>query len=158
MKKEMINDFTLRVTQSNRSQLVVVIYDIITAYLDDAEQFFNEGQEEEYIESVKKCRSFVGELMEALDMKYPIAADLMHIYIYINKLLIFSVVKKAPQDFDAIRRMIGNLSEAFKAVAMQDKSGPLMNNTQQVFAGLTYGRGTLNESYNDQGANRGFRV
>lgn len=158
MKKEMIKDFTVRVTQSNRSQLVVVIYDIIIAYLDDAEQLYNEGEETEYIESVKKCRSFVGELMEALDMRYPISADLMHIYIYINKLLIYSAVKKVPQDFDAIRRMIKNLSEAFKEVAKQDKSAPLMNNTQQVYAGLTYGRGTLNESYNDQGSNRGFRV
>ena len=36
MKKEQIVDFTRRISQANRSGLVVVMYDIFFTYLDDA--------------------------------------------------------------------------------------------------------------------------
>ena len=35
--------------------------------------------------------------------------------------------------------------ESFEQVAKQDTSGAVMANTQQIYAGLTYGKGTLNE-------------
>ena len=47
----------------------------------------------------------------------------------------------------------------YKKVSEEDTSGPVMKNTQQVYAGLTYGRGTLNEMYvNGNEARRGFMV
>ena len=55
--------------------------------------------------------------------------------------------------------MIKGLKESFEEVAKQDGSGPVMENTQQVYAGLTYGRDSLSEvtMYGNM-ANRGFRV
>ncbi|OYO98714.1 flagellar protein FliS, partial [Lachnotalea glycerini] len=47
---------------------------------------------------------------------------------------------------------------AFTEVAKKDDSPVLMGNTQQVYAGLTYGKGSLTESFSNQGSNRGFRV
>lgn len=158
MKKEKISDFTLRITQSNRSQLVVVVFEMALEYIDEATQNYNNGDLEEFVETVKKARACINELMVALDTTYPIAVSLMQIYVYINKLLIQSVIKRKPQDFDAIRRMIGSLREAFEEIAKQDSSKPLMRNTQQVYAGLTYGKGTLAESYANQDSNRGFCV
>jgi flagellar protein FliS len=159
MKKEKISDFTLRITQSNRSQLVVVIYDMTKEYLDEAMDCFNENKLDEFVDTVKKARACIHELMTSLDTKYPVGMELMQIYLYINKLLIQSIIKRKPVDFDAIKRMIGNLSEAFVEVSKQDTSAPLMGNTQQVYAGLTYGKGTLSESYSDQNYNnRGFCI
>lgn len=158
MKKEKISDFTLRITQSNRSQLVVVIYDMVLEYIEEALEKYEMGQLEQFLEVTKKVKACIYELMSALDTKYPIAAELMQLYIYMNKLLIQSIVKKAPQDYDAIKRMIQSLSEAFKEVGKQDYSAPLMENTQQVYAGLTYGKGSLSESYSNTDANRGFCV
>jgi flagellar protein FliS len=158
MKKDKILDFTLRVSQSNRSELVVVLYEMILEYINDARECYELENVDGFIEGTKKARACVGELMSSLDIKYPIAVELMQLYVYINKLLITSVIKKKPQDFDAIKRMIGKLTEAFNEVAKQDNSGPLMGNTQQIYAGLTYGKGTLTESYKNQGSSRGFRV
>jgi len=158
MKKEKISDFTIRITQSNRTELIVVIYDMVLEYIKEAEECYGLDDIGGFIEATKKARECVGRLMSVLDTKYPIAIELMNIYLYINKLLINSVIKKKPQDFDAITRMIGNLSEAFGEVAAQDNSAPLMGNTQQVYAGLTYGKGTLTESFSEQDASRGFRV
>jgi flagellar protein FliS len=158
MKKDKILDFTLRVSQSNRSELVIVIYDMILEYIMDASECYDLDNINGFIEATKKARDCIGELMSSLNTKYPIAIELMQLYIYMNKLLITSVIKKKPQDFDAIKRMIGKLSEAFCEVAKQDDSGPLMGNTQQIYAGLTYGKGTLLESYKHHNSSRGFRV
>ena len=60
---------------------------------------------------------------------------------------------------DAVREVMTKLKEAFEEVAKQDTSGPLMENTQQVYAGLTYGKGSLNEVLiSGDEYNRGYRV
>ncbi|MFA9376877.1 MAG: flagellar protein FliS [Lachnotalea sp.] len=158
MKKDKISDFTLRITQCNRSGLIVVIYDMVLEYIDDAAECYELDNKDGFIDATKKARECVGKLMSSLDTKYPIALELMQLYVYINKLLITSVIKKKPQDFEAIKRMIHNLADAFREVAKQDTSGPMMGNTQQIYAGLTYGKGTLTESYSKLDSNRGFRV
>lgn len=158
MKKDKISYFTRRITQSNRSELIVVMYDMILEYIEGAEECYNTSNVNGFIEETKKARECVGRLMSALDTNYPISVELMQIYVYINKLFITSVIKKKPQDFDAINRMIRNLSEAFIEVAKQDRSAPMMGNAQQVYAGLTYGKGTLTESFSNQDSSRGFRV
>jgi flagellar protein FliS len=56
---------------------------------------------------------------------------------------------------DAERVMRG-LYTSFEEVAKRDKSEPLMHNTQQVFAGMTYGRTSLNENLSEADSNRGF--
>ena len=53
--------------------------------------------------------------------------------------------------------MLKKLRKSFEDVAAQDDSEPLMSNTQDVYAGLTYGRGSLNENVNTV-PNRGFTV
>ncbi len=50
------------------------------------------------------------------------------------------------------------LYTSFVEVAKQDKSAPLMKNTQQVYAGMTYARGAVNEDYMDVDSHRGFFV
>ena len=54
--------------------------------------------------------------------------------------------------------MIQELKESFEQIALQDTSAPIMENTQTVYAGLTYGKDSLNLNLSDQGTNRGFCV
>ena len=53
-----------------------------------------------------------------------------------------------------MRRLYG----AFVEAAKQDQSEPVMKNTQQVYAGMTYARCALNEDFVDNGNQRGFLV
>ena len=54
--------------------------------------------------------------------------------------------------------MIQELKESYEQVSSQDTSAPIMQNTQTVYAGLTYGKTSLNVDLSDQGTHRGFRV
>ena len=54
--------------------------------------------------------------------------------------------------------MIKGLHGAYEKLGSMDTSGPVMENVQTVYAGLTYGRNNLVENFTDQGTNRGFRA
>ena len=56
------------------------------------------------------------------------------------------------------KKILGRLHGSFIEVARQDTSSPIMQNTQQVYAGMTYGRASLNENYMDLDNQRGFFV
>jgi flagellar protein FliS len=54
-------------------------------------------------------------------------------------------------------KILKNLYVGFTEAAKSDTSAPLMQNVQKVYAGMTYGRSSLNENLmNDN--NRGFLV
>ena len=57
-----------------------------------------------------------------------------------------------------IRKVIAPLCDAYRQIQDQNSSGPVMNNSQTVYAGLTYGRNQLTENMADQGSNRGMLV
>ena len=50
------------------------------------------------------------------------------------------------------------LHDAYQAISEKDNSEPLMMNTQNVYAGYTYGRTDVNESVSNYGAVRGYCV
>ena len=54
--------------------------------------------------------------------------------------------------------MVEKLTIAYKQIEGQDETGPVMGNTQTVYAGLTYGKEDLMENIADPTANRGFCV
>ena len=78
---------------------------------------------------------------------------------YIFTKLIDSSVKRVPCELDRCQNMMDNLRTGFEKLHELDDEGPVMQNTHQVYAGLTYGKGTLNESLGGTDySKRGFRV
>ena len=68
-------------------------------------------------------------------------------------------MKRSPQDLELVKGMLGQLRVAFEELHRLDTDGPVMKNTHQVYAGLTDGRGTLNEStLGVDYSNRGFKI
>jgi flagellar secretion chaperone FliS len=155
MTKEQIREYTLRVTQGNKSDLIVTTYDIILTYINTGINEFEKEKIDDFIWNIKKAAEFLSELIHSLDFKYEISYELMSLYLFIQKVLNQAVVKKRNQDLTSVIRILENLKVGFEKVAKADGSGPVMENAGQVYAGLTYGKGTLNESYDKR---TGFRV
>ena len=76
--------------------------------------------------------------------------------IELDKLLSMAVYKNSSQNLEDAKRVLKNLYDAFKEVARQDTSEPLMRHTQQVVAGMTYQRGSLTETLQGSESSRGF--
>ena len=155
MTKEEIQEYSLRITQGNRSDLVAVTYDIILKYLNDARAEYQSGEKEQFVLFIKKANDFLAELMRALDLQYPMSRNLMSIYRFVQKNLLQAQFQKEPSSLEGMDRILSELREAFAEVARQDKSEPLTGGRGQVYAGLTYGKGSLIESYEP---NPGFRA
>lgn len=158
MDKEKKQEFTVRITNANRSELVVILYDMILAYIDEAKTFLKNGNQEQFHEELKKAQDCVKELISALDKQYEIASELARLYLYVNRTLTRVMIKPEEELIVSAENVIKGLRESFEQIAKQDDSPVLMGNAQEIYAGLTYGKNSLNENLSDEGASRGFFV
>ena len=157
MRKELKKEYTVRISQSNRSQLVVVVYDMLLDYLKEAHSAEHDGNMDLFITELKNAQNVVAELMGALNFKYPISAELFRIYLFWNGQLVQAIVKKDISCLNGLEGMVKRFKQAFEEISKNDHSEPLMQNSQKVYAGLTYGRGSLSEM-TDVDYNRGFQA
>lgn len=159
MTKEQIQTYTLRVSQASPCELIVIMYDIILDDVKNAKDAKLAENQKQYQAELSHAGRFVNELMCALDFSEPIAFRLMSLYIYVNKMLTQARISGKPDSLSDVELVIEKLRAGFDGIKNQDTTGPVMQNVQQVYAGLTYGKGKLNESYfNPQDFNRGFRA
>ncbi|BCN32952.1 flagellar export chaperone FliS [Anaeromicropila herbilytica] len=159
MNKESLQIYTARVTQGSRSDLVLVMYDVILEDLETAEKAYNDGDIDTFEHDLKHAQKFLNELMGTLDYKYVMALDLVQLYIYANKKIITAIIKREIETLSTVKKVMSSLRVGFEGVAKEDTSGPIMQNSQKIYAGLTYGKGTLNESFFDiQEGSRGFKA
>lgn len=62
------------------------------------------------------------------------------------------------EQLDQIIGMFQKLRDAYHTISREDQSRPLMENAQDVYAGLTYSKTDVNESLLQYGTARGFCV
>ncbi|WP_167957591.1 flagellar export chaperone FliS [Anaerosporobacter faecicola] len=157
MKNELTQAYVTRITQANRSELVVIIYEIILTHLNDAQEAYHKEEQMVYKNELEQAQKFLLELMSGLDFAYEISKNLMSIYLFVNKTLLEA---KSSYDSEVVERVIKileSLKQSFVEVGKSDNSQVLMQNTQKVYAGLTYGKNSLNEMTIEPGEeSRGF--
>ena len=69
MTKEQLGDYTRRITQTNRTGLVVIIFEVIDQYLEEAKDVLAKEDIEAYVFNIKKARQFLNQLMNSLDLR-----------------------------------------------------------------------------------------
>ena len=159
MTQEEQQRYRARIMEANRGELVVIIYELFLHTMKEAGQAFEKGDSEEGVRLVKKAEAFLQELMGSLDRRYEIAEPLMRLYRYVYEQLIFSVIRRTLVHEETVCHVMERLRDAFAVVAREDHSGPVMQNTQKIYAGLTYGKTSVNEVLlSGDEANRGFRI
>lgn len=141
MKAESVKIYTRRITSANKSEIIVIMYDIIEENLTLAEEALNKGDKVTFKNELKQAVSFVKELLVSLDMSYEISKNLASLYIYVSRCLNFALVSGKKEEIEAAEKVLRKLGDSFREVAKTDESKPVMENTQRVYAGITYGRG-----------------
>ena len=158
MKKEKKQEFILRITRANKTQLVVILYEMTLAYLQDSLEAFESEDFSQYKWNIERAKDCIDELLNSLHPEYDIAGVLKSLYYFYKRELTTAAVQRKADLVVSVMQMIKELKESYEQAAAQDTSDPIMQNTQTVYAGLTYGKGSLNVNLSDQGSNRGFRV
>ena len=157
MQKEQIQEFTSKITMSNRTGLTVVTYEILFTYLADVKCALKEERYDDYKQAIRQAQKCISELMVTLDFSYDLATELYRIYSYGKELLAKAMYKRGEAEIVECENLMRMLYTSFVEVAKTDKSAPLMKNTEQVYAGYTYGRNDVNSS-SDVNPSRGFFV
>ena len=157
MTKERIQEYTLKITNASPTGIIVIMYDLAIEYIKEAEECFKAGDHESAKTQCTNAGRVLGDLISSLDFTYAISFYLFRIYEFISKEVSMAVIKNDGKALGECTRLMSSLKESFEKLAVQDKSGPVMENAQTVYAGLTYGKGTLNESTSAT-SNRGYTV
>jgi flagellar protein FliS len=158
MTRESKQDYTRRIAAANRTQLVIILYDMLLCYLHESKENLLVGREGDFSESIRKARGCVNELMMSLNLEYELASNLMQLYCYSIRRLAHIQLRHDEEAISQLEHMIGNLADAYTQAAAADTSSPVMDNSQTVYAGLTYGKSTLTENMTDPGTDMGFRI
>ena len=158
MTKEVKQQFTLRITQANSTELVVILYEMLLCYLEESGQALEGADRAEFHEAMRKARGCLNELINSLRMEYEPAPTLLQLDLFCVRRLAAGEAKGDAVPLKEIEQVIRPLHDAYEKIAGQNSAGPVMGNSQAVYAGLTYGRNTLTENMTDQSANRGMYV
>lgn len=95
-------------------------------------------------------------LAENLNFEVAISSELFQIYVYVQKLLINYKYEK--DNLKEAYNLIQIIYKGYEVIVEQEVSRkPAMQNTENIYAGITYGKGTLNEMTMPN-TNRGFKA
>lgn len=158
MTKESIKTYSYRISQASKTELIVIMYDMAIEYVKDAADAYSVDMEQ-YHTNLKQAKRVVDELTRSLDMKYEISNELLRIYVTVMRFLVRADAGKDVKVLDTVLSMLKKLRKSFYDISKEDNSGPVMQNAQQVYAGLTYSNmGMSTEISEDPVNNRGYKV
>ncbi|MGN0435348.1 MAG: flagellar protein FliS [Wujia sp.] len=159
MTKEQIKEYTLRTTQANHSGLILVLFDVEKTYLLDGLACYDKDDIECYLRNIELAKKAHNELMASINPRDVLGVRVLAILRFIYSKLVNSSVRRKPDELDRCIAMMDKLRVCFERLHELDDEEPVMKNTHQVYAGLTYGKGVLNESYgNADYSTRGFQA
>lgn len=85
MDREAIKTYSYRISQATRSELVVIVYDIIRDYLKDA---VSTSDNAVFKEKLHMAMRGIDQLITGLDMQYELSGNLYVLYNYMKRILI----------------------------------------------------------------------
>jgi flagellar protein FliS len=146
MTADEMNVYKMRITQAGVGELNVIMLEMEMQWIREALEAFDKGNMEEYTSCLDKASATQIELMNVLNLDNEVSKDVYSVYIFFNKQLVNSKIKRKPQELDRVLGMLKQYHESFSAIAGTDTEGPVMAQSEKVYAGLTYGNDGLVES------------
>lgn len=158
MDNSLKQDFTRRLSQCNSGGMILIIYEICFAYMEDAKKAYEQGRHDEMKAAIRKAQNVLDELVGSLNFAYEISSNLYVLYVFCKNELARTLYENRMDGLEEADKVMRRLYHSFAEAAKQDTSAPIMSNTQQIYAGMTYGRNQLNENDMDYDRQRGFFV
>lgn len=162
MSPEKKQDYTLRITQANKTALITILYDMVIDYCEEAitaNGALEQGDEtgaEHFERAIAAADACIDELIGSLHLEHELARNLLGLYLFEKRQLLHARIHGSDAELSHAIHIFSAFRDAYRQLEMQDDSAPLMMNVPKVYAGMTYGRGELTEDVTGAYANRGF--
>lgn len=155
MKLEKKKEYKERIIAANRSELIVIMYEMIFSYMEDFYEGIDANEWVDAKEAIGYAEAVIRRLIEDLNFNYDVAKELYPLYEFTLRRLAMARVKKSKEPVKEAETILRNLYKGMLEMAAKDESPALMQNREDMYVGLTYGKNSLNEIAN--GVNkRGF--
>ena len=147
--------YVLRISQANPVELVVINFEIILEFLNEA----NTSDNEVFRTAIAKAKDGLEQLIQSLNFEISFAHDFYEIYKYTYKLLSdarFNGCREAASlNVAEATELMQMLLDGWRETAEKTESETAAN-APKVYSGLTYGRdGNANE-YIEENKDRGY--
>lgn len=109
-----------------------------------------------FTEAWKNPLTVCGELTDSVQEKNELGRTVLGLYLYVSRQLGIALGSKKAEPLFEAEKVMRRLYEIYKEDAVNDTSDPVMQKSQQIYAGLTYGREDLTVSSQDGSSSRGF--
>lgn len=146
MTDEEINVYKMRITQAGVGELTVIMLEMEMQWIQEAMVAYQQKNELEFISCLQKAQGTQVELMNVMNLDNEVAVEVYAVFSFINKQLIQSKIKRMPMDLERCAAMLKRFHASFIEVAKTDTAGQVMQQSEKVYAGLTYGSSGLVES------------
>lgn len=140
------------VVEATDAQLICITYELFLEAIHKALGKNDKGR----AESINHAKDVLGVLTENLNFEVPLSHNLFNLYVYIQNILINHY--KEDDQLKEAYELIEIIYKGYTQVAKESEEVvSTINNAQTVYAGMTYGKGYLNEVMIEQ-PNRGFKA
>lgn len=135
-----------QVAQANELELICLTYDI---FLENIELAISNSSDTKKYKAI--ARKVLLVLINNLDMQHELSHDLFDLYIYVQRLII-------ENKFEDAKEIITSIKEGYEALKAKGiTTQKTVSNTQDIYAGMTYGKNSINEVILGNN-NRGFTI
>lgn len=156
MRDDLKKEFTRRITQATPVSMITILYDMALVYLEDANAALAEKEEKKFVQEIHHAQDCLMELLNSLDMRYEPAPALRELYLYMHRKLSGAIILPSETPLLQPKSILTRLRDAYLELEKTGSFEPVMDNAQQIYAGLTYGKNSLVESLAQPVNNRGF--
>lgn len=158
MTSDEIKDYTLRISQANAGALALITCELAIDAIDNAKKALSVDEKNAFVLNAKKAERYVGELIHSLDMQDKMANVMAGYLIAAHKSIVDARLKFNEGSIMRAEAIMMSVKPTFDRIANEDNDPSIMNNVEQVYAGLTYGKMGLNEMAVGVSSNRGYSV
>lgn len=146
MTQEDMNLYKMRISQAGIAELTLIMMQMEMQWMKEACGAYEDKDMDLFQENVSNAQSVQVELMNVMNVNNSVARDMYSVFVYINKMLIESQIKQHPVDLMRCVGMMEKFYKSIEAISETDTAGPVMESSEKVYAGLTYGASGLVES------------
>lgn len=158
MEKEKIQDFTVRITNANKTGMITILYEIGITYIDDALKSLEYGDKVGFRREIPRIRATLQELQNSLNTGTEAGKVLLKLYVFLSREISQSFMDYSAEPLLHVRKTFEKLAASYREAEKKDMTGPVMEHTEPVYAGFTYNRNSLSEDFTGRELNRGFLV